>query len=141
MKTKFLFILFNSLFIFLLLVSCSPDKDQTELDLLIDAMHDSSLKLEKNHPSIETTHFAYNSDENTFYLGLTFKDGKVPSLDQLKAIFDEYLFKAAEVTNENDWKIAFENYAINFEQLLTDNKTKLLAIKKINSEEIELQSN
>ncbi|QCT01275.1 hypothetical protein E6C60_0552 [Paenibacillus algicola] len=108
---------------------------------MIDAMHDSSLKLEKNHPSIETTHFAYNSDENTFYLGLTFKDDKVPSLDQLKAIFDEYLFKAAEVTNENDWKIAFENYAINFEQLLTDNKTKLLAIKKINSEEIELQSN
>ncbi|MCM3131074.1 hypothetical protein ACFQ3J_23550 [Paenibacillus provencensis] len=141
MKTNNYHIILILLLLVSLLVSCNQDTKETKLETLISVMHNLSLNIAEDEPLIETTHFAYNSDNKTFLLGLTFNGQGVPSIDQQKKIFETYLTKATvSATDIDNWRIALKDYSVSFEHLLHDNKSNVLATKEINSESIEYNS-
>ncbi|WP_211745672.1 hypothetical protein [Paenibacillus sp. Marseille-Q4541] len=128
------------MFVLLILVSCSQKMDQDYFDSLVNAMQESSIRLETNEPTINTTAFAYTPEENRFYLGITFKENQVPSSQQQKAMYEKFLSEAAGATSITNWKEALQTYNVTFEQLLPDNKRKTLAVKQENSQIIEIKN-
>ncbi|QOS80578.1 hypothetical protein JNUCC31_06650 [Paenibacillus sp. JNUCC31] len=136
-KLRFTIIISLIALVSVLLISCN-EKKEVSLDDLIKTMKESSLNIETDEVEVASTHYAYNPEKKMFYLGLQFNNDEVPSNEQQKAIYEKFLSKASEVTNTGDWKKALELYNVTFEQLLPNNKKKILAIKKENSDIIEL---
>ncbi|WP_440111651.1 hypothetical protein [Paenibacillus sp. QZ-Y1] len=136
-KLRFTIIISLIALISVLLISCN-EKKEASLDDLIKTMKESSLNIETDEAEVASTHYAYNPEKQMFYLGLQFNNDEVPSNEQQKAIYEKFLSKASEVTNTGDWKKALELYNVTFEQLLPNNEKKTLAIKKENSDIIEL---
>lgn len=121
----------------ILLVACN-EKEEISLDNLIKKMQESSINIEANEDDVTSTHYAYDSDSKTFYLGLQFENDELPSEEQQQKIYEKFLSKASEVTTTGDWRKALELYNVTFEQLLSNNDKKTLALKKANSDIIEL---
>ncbi|WP_145046768.1 hypothetical protein [Paenibacillus xylanexedens] len=121
----------------ILLVACN-EKEEVSLDNLIKTMQESSLNIEANEADVTSTHYAYDPDSKTFYFGLQFENDELPSEEQQQKIYEKFLSKASEVTTTGDWRKALESYNVTFEQLLSNNDKKTLALKKSNSDIIEL---
>lgn len=121
----------------ILLVACN-EKETVSLDNLIKTMQESSLNIEANEADVTSTHYAYDPESKTFFLGLQFEDDKLPSEEQQQNIYEKFLSKASEVTTTGDWRNALESYNVTFEQLLSNNDKKTLALKKSDSDTIEL---
>lgn len=118
------------------LVACN-EKEEISLDNLIKTMQESSPNIEANEADVTSTHYAYDPDSKTFYLGLQFENDELPSEEQQQKIYEKFLSKASEVTTTGDWRKALESYNVTFEQLLSNNDEKTLALKKSNSDIIE----